>query len=100
MILHWEVPFPNSIHWPSNESVSSSEILSTRVIFSYIIPRFTSHSLTSSSINWSSSTGMVTVGVDDGTVNDILGYEIGEGTAEGAGEIGNEPDDHSGDGGV
>ncbi|GJS91563.1 hypothetical protein Tco_0774199 [Tanacetum coccineum] len=53
-------------------------------------------------MNWSSSTGMVVVGVatGDGTVRGIVGDEMGEGTVEGAGEIGSEPDDHSGDNGV
>nr|GEX13061.1 hypothetical protein [Tanacetum cinerariifolium] len=36
----------------------------------------------------------------DGTVSDIIGDEMGEGTIEGAGEIGNKPDDHSGNSGV
>ncbi|GJZ70348.1 hypothetical protein Tco_0633898 [Tanacetum coccineum] len=36
----------------------------------------------------------------NGTVNGIMNDEIGEGTIEGAGEIGSEPDDYSGDGGV
>ncbi|GKD05330.1 hypothetical protein Tco_1180304 [Tanacetum coccineum] len=36
----------------------------------------------------------------DGMVSGIMGDKIGEGTVEGAGEIGSEPDDHSGDGGV
>ncbi|GKG27244.1 hypothetical protein Tco_0402947, partial [Tanacetum coccineum] len=36
----------------------------------------------------------------DGTVSGIIGDEIGEGTIKGAGEMGSEPDDHSGDGGV
>nr|GEZ20046.1 hypothetical protein [Tanacetum cinerariifolium] len=70
MILHREVPFPNSIHQPSNESVSSSGVssdsledlvLSSVLILSHdplrfypliliffpIIPQITSHSLTS-----------------------------------------------------
>ncbi|GJV88601.1 hypothetical protein Tco_1532539 [Tanacetum coccineum] len=36
----------------------------------------------------------------DGTVSDIMGDEIGEGTIEGAGETTSEPDGHSGDVGV
>nr|GEY44978.1 hypothetical protein [Tanacetum cinerariifolium] len=40
------------------------------------------------------------IDLSDGMVNDIMGDEIGEGATEGAGETGNEPDDHSGDGGV
>ncbi|GJY66734.1 hypothetical protein Tco_0468972 [Tanacetum coccineum] len=49
---------------------------------------------------------MVAVGVStgeaigDGTVNDIMGDEIGEGMAKGVGETRSEPDDHSGDSGV
>nr|GFB97182.1 hypothetical protein [Tanacetum cinerariifolium] len=38
--------------------------------------------------------------IDNGTVSDIMGDEIGEGTIEGAEEIGSELDNHSGDGGV
>nr|GEU42367.1 hypothetical protein [Tanacetum cinerariifolium] len=58
------------------------------------------------SMNWSSSTGMVAVevaigeAIGDGTVSDIMGDGMGEGTIEGVEETRNEPDDHSGDGGV
>nr|GEU91427.1 hypothetical protein [Tanacetum cinerariifolium] len=37
--------------------------------------------------------------IGDGTVSDIMGDEMDEETIEGAGEMGNEPDNHSGDGG-
>ncbi|GJT00711.1 hypothetical protein Tco_0821880 [Tanacetum coccineum] len=58
------------------------------------------------SINWSSSTGMVAVGVatseaiGDGMVSDTMGDELSEGTTKGARETGSKPDDHSSDGGV
>ncbi|GJX05415.1 hypothetical protein Tco_0191331 [Tanacetum coccineum] len=54
------------------------------------------------SMNWSSSTRMVAVGVaiGDGTVNDIRGDEMGDGTSECDGEMGSEPDVHSGEGDV
>nr|GFD54042.1 hypothetical protein [Tanacetum cinerariifolium] len=54
-------------------------------------------------MKWSSSTGMVAVevaigeAIGDGMVSDIMGDGIGEGATKGAGEIGNKPDDHSGD---
>ncbi|GKF77612.1 hypothetical protein Tco_0230082 [Tanacetum coccineum] len=40
------------------------------------------------------------VATGDGIVKSIIGDEIGDGTSEGDGEMGSEPDVHSGEGGV